>query len=164
MDGHPILLRQPKHANIPYANHTKRDDTLWGSWHWAVSGPIGPNLPVFGNTNHRKWSSLLDVARLTNKETNYTINDWILTIDSLDLKFQAKGSFILFLLVFTFILRRNSVNEKKIAVGIRMFSFARGETENAQRKYIKAMKKRESLGPIFRAMPAILVPSDHRCG
>lgn len=20
---------------------------LWGSWHWAVSGPIGPNLPVF---------------------------------------------------------------------------------------------------------------------
>lgn len=95
MDGHPILLRQPKHANIPYANHTKRDDTLWGSWHWAVSGPIGPNLPVFGNTNHPKWSSLLDVARLTNKETNYTINDWILTIESLDLKFQAKRSFIL---------------------------------------------------------------------
>lgn len=36
---------------------------LWGSWHWAVSGPIGPNLPVF------HWSeSRLDSARITRWE------------------------------------------------------------------------------------------------
>lgn len=26
---------------------------LWGSWHWAVSGPIGPNLPVFPSFESR---------------------------------------------------------------------------------------------------------------
>lgn len=27
---------------------------LWGSWHWAVSGPIGPNLPVFHHPNRAR--------------------------------------------------------------------------------------------------------------
>lgn len=36
--------------------------------------------------------------------------------------------------------------------------------ENIKRCVNAKTQKRESLDPTFRAMPAILVPSDHRCG
>jgi len=47
-------------------------------------------------------------------------------------------------------------------------SWSRAERTRARKRKrdlrTKAQKKQESLDPIFRAVPAILVPSDHRCG
>lgn len=63
--------------------------------------------------------------KLYDKRLNFDDRESRLKISS------EKIIYSLFLPVFTFILRRDSGNEKKIAVGIRMFSFARDETENA---------------------------------
>lgn len=63
--------------------------------------------------------------KLYDKRLNFDDRESRLKISS------EKIIYSLLLLVFTFILRRNSGNEKKIAVGIRMFSFGRDETENA---------------------------------
>lgn len=150
------LLKSSEEAECPFHVRDTRASLagtipnvtiLWGSWHWAVSGPIGPNLPVFHYPESRPRIPF------------YLRANW-----------KGAGGALR-----PFLLSRHKVGRtEKENVRIPPFPpvlpiearWKRKEhaRENIKRCGKRKRKKRESLDPIFRAMPAILVPSDHRCG
>lgn len=119
---------------------------LWGSWHWAVSGPIGPNLPVFHYPESRPNPILPSRELKGRRGEDY---------DS-----------------FSSPLARSANGERERenpSVSSRSADRGSMKAERARAREHKEIvqtktQKRESLDPTFRAMPAILVPSDHRCG
>lgn len=136
------------HTSVSLAGTIPNVTILWGSWHWAVSGPIGPNLPVF------QLSRIASESRTTFARTERAPKGDYGSFSSPPRKVGGNG-------------------ERERENPLSFLSFCRSRArwkrkeharDNIKRGVQTKMQKRESLDPTFRVMPAILVPSDHRCG